>query len=63
MYRSVFIWLMVDQRITSMKRMNIFLIVNQSELNDTVACAYLYIFAFLRSFLCFNSRGFHINEV
>ena len=47
MYGSVFIWLMVDQSVTSMRRRDTVLIVNQSGLNDLVACAYLYVLHFL----------------
>ena len=50
MYRSVFISLTVDQSITSMRRRDTILIINQSGLNDLVACAYLYILHFFKVF-------------
>lgn len=38
-HRRVFVWLMVDQRIASMKRTNTFVIIDQSGPNDSGAYA------------------------
>ena len=58
MYGSVFIWLMVDQSVTSMRRRDTVLIVNQSGLNGLVACAYLYILHFLNVLFVLIAEAF-----